>query len=671
MYSFTLPSQRFSLYENMPNLRALSTESYGIFKHLPIPQMPINDVIESFLNLLERDQALSDTWAELTHYDRVVNDRIYRDLHAQELEAYEAHSNAITLDPILYNQFIVFKSALKASQSPEEFRDPLVMALDLIIKQMKKAGSHLNQASRHKLQSLALEISSLEQKFEENNLDASEKIVLNCQASELKGLSDGQLGLLKIHPETQLYQINRTPLCRQIIMEYAEDRSLREQYYKYCSKKCGPTEGDFNNLYTADKILKLKKERAKVLGFSSYRAFQVSDRFAESEDNIEDFYTKFFTQVPLHAHKEQNRLRAFAWERDQIEIQPWDAAFYSRLEEESLLNINEEELSHYFPVDFVTEYMLRLFENLYQLKFEVRSSVEADCLWNESLKIVEVYVSESNRYIGRIYLDLFQRPGKMSGAWLSEFQSFSSYPKDRPTIVFCICNTQSEEQFLFEELQTLYHEFGHALHALLSQKSMAICSGIDDVPWDIVELPSILSEQWVSNPEDLKKMSLHLVSGESLSDQWISAIVLKSQYGAGKFLLRQMIFGFYDWSAHGTKVPENLLDLWQNIAGKYAVMPILKEDTFPMTFTHIFSGGYSAGYYSYLWAEVYVHQVYKKLKDRAQKSSWQDAGKLFKEAFLSQGSVDGLKKRLEDFLEEPLSIDPLLQHYGLYNEDIL
>jgi len=670
MYHFTPPAQRSELYKQMPILRAASLKAYQLFKAIDITESSLDNAMQSFLFVLDQDCILDLAWAVLGHYDRVVNDKQYREIHAQELALYEAHANNILLDPELFQKLSHSQSLLEFAGTVNRQSKALIDAIDVYLRHMKKSGSHLNTDSRAKLSEIAQEISALEQKFEENNLDASEEIIMNCSEEELQGLLPSHFELLIKNEQTGLYAINRTPLCRQSLLEYAVNRSLREKYYKDYIKKCGPEDGSWDSTGLANSLLAFKSQKAHILGFESYRALQVHDRFAGNELNLNAFYQEFFDKIPFYAHKEHERLQDFAHKRDHIDLMPWDASYYARLEEESLLNLNEDAIRQYFPISHVIQHMFTIFQEVYDLHFELRKSVLEDKLWHDDVMIVEVTVCSTGERLGRIYMDLFQRPGKMSGAWMSGFRNFATYPESQDSIVFCICNTQSKETFLLEEVQTLFHEFGHSLHSILSRQTMAICSGIDNVPWDIVELPSILSEQWVGQEEHLKNMSQHIDTKEPLPPEWIAAILKKSQYAAGKFLLRQMILGFYDWTIHAKNTSENLLDTWQNISAKYAVMPILKNDSFPMTFTHIFSGGYSSGYYSYLWAEVYVHQVYKKMQDIAQKDSWAKAGDLFKKAFLALGADRDLKTKLDVFLEDPLTIDPLMTHYGLKEEGV-
>ncbi len=670
MYRFHKLEQRTALYQELALLSAKIDQSYAIWSQINFEDADPLEVEAAFIHFLRSRYDLDVLWGEISLYDRVMHSKELRALHAQSLEELQKFSMKYLFDPDLYHSFEKALNVFEKHQKSYPRMSACAEVIHRFLKHMRQAGAHLSAEKKEELQKINLELSSLSQHFQQNVLDSEEHTIFEWPEESLKGLSVEQKKLLSINQENGLYQMNRTALCRQLVLDYVENRDLRAQYYRACITRCGPADicKNANNADITQTLLDLRLKKANILGYPSYQHEQLSDRLAQSPSEVDDFYKQFLDLLPNIARQEIDILQIYAKKQALIEdsLSHWDIAYCSRLQEESLLNITEQELKDYFGKDHVLAEFFKVFSELYGLSFEPVMT-DPGSFWHEDVFCVAVYEQKNHTLLGYIYFDLFQRPLKMSGAWMDELSVSTDYQDWKNVAhILCISNFHEKEQWRSDEVQTLYHELGHCLHGLLSRHPLAPCSGISDVPWDIVELPSMLAEQWSKQPVFLKNLGQHKDTQEPLPQEWIEKIYSKERYGAARFLLRQALLGFYDWNAHNQNFHrEETISSWREIGGKYWPLGVLESDCFPMTFCHIFSGGYSAGYYSYLWAEVYVHQVYAKMQALAEATSWSEAGMAFRKAFLNRGGDANLKKNLDDFLGEPLSVDYLLTYYGL------
>ena len=338
------------------------------------------------------------------------------------------------------------------------------------------------------------------------------------------------------------------------------------------------------------------------------------------------------------------------------------ADYVNDIREKKTLDFNEQELKVYFPLEHVQNQMFELFGNLYGFSVKERQDIQT---WHEDARAYELVAKQTGQTIGFLLADFFARPKKRSGAWMSDARSFVSYKNwEEKPVAHLICNFQkaSRPTLTFRDVETLFHEFGHSLHHLLTERTLPSIAGINEVAWDIVELPSQLNEQWCYQPEILKKLSSHLDTQEPLSDKLIQKVIDSRCFHASLHLIRQLEFSQFDWKIHAQSSCENPIEFWKEMRADINVTPSYELNAFPLSFSHIFSGGYAAGYYSYLWAEAYCHQVFDHFKKHEfSKQVTED----FKKSFLSRGGDLHLKDTLHKYLQNEQDLTPLLQAYAI------
>jgi oligopeptidase A len=449
-----------------------------------------------------------------------------------------------------------------------------------------------------------------------------------------------------------------------MIMTNCSHRGLRERLYKAYAHRAsrydenGPA---YDNAAVAVSILNLRREEAALLGYPEYAQYALSKRFAHTPESVSTFLKQLIIAIKPKAEKEFIKIKTLAINDGLTEIEPWDVAFYSEQLKKQELSIHDEEIREYFTLDRVLPLMLETFGDMYGFK----TRQEHFPSWHKDVISLSLLNNKTQDPIGVLYIDLYARNGKRQGAWMSgagskvDYKSWKALP-----VAYIVCNFRKDDEgtLSFDDLQTLFHEFGHSLHHLLTQRTLPSIAGINQVPWDIVELPSQLSEQWCFEKSFLKKLSAHRDTKQPLSDDLINNLIKTRQFMASLFLLRQLEFASFDWGIHGKDHINDVVGYWHEIRRDIAVTPSIATHAFPLSFSHIFDGGYAAGYYSYLWADAYVYQVYEKMKAY---KTMHSAGTAFKEKFLTIGPSLSLQESLHEFLGEEQSIKPFLKAYGI------
>lgn len=517
-----------------------------------------------------------------------------------------AFSNDIILNNELFNkiQFIYqIKNELNLSDEQE-------MLLTKKYKNFVRNGANLNDDQKSELRKIDAELAKLKLKFGENVLAETHNFELHITAEEdLKGLPESAIEAAELAAKQQqkkgwLFTLDYPSYIP--FVTYAENRKLRKKMAIAFGAKAFKN-NNYNNTQNVLNIVKLRHQRAKLLGYHSHAHFVLEERMAETPKNVSDFLNDLLEKATPAAEKDFKKLTNLAKKDGIKKLEKWDAAYYSEKLKKELFDFEEEKLKPYFKLDNVIEGVFLIAHKLYNLIFEEITTIEK---YHEDVKTYKVTDNAGN-YIAILYTDFFPRKGKRNGAWMTSYKNqwIKNQKNSRPHISI-VCNftkpTKTKPSLLtFNEVTTLFHEFGHALHGMLANTTYPSLSGTN-VYWDFVELPSQIFENWCYQKEALNLFARHFETNELISMDSIEKIKKSSNFLEGIQTLRQLSFGILDMEWH-SKDPSHITDVknFETTAFKSTQLyPDVKDNCMSTSFSHIFQGGYSSGYYSYKWAEV-------------------------------------------------------------------
>ncbi|MDV7697331.1 M3 family metallopeptidase [Chryseobacterium soli] len=495
------------------------------------------------------------------------------------------------------------------------------MLLEETYKGFVRNGALLNEEDKEKLQKISMDLSLKSLQFGQNVLASTNAYYKHItQKEELAGIPEAIIE--QYAEEAKERNLEGWVVTLQYpsyipLMTYAENRNLRKELALANGKKSFDG-GEFDNQHMIKEILELKQQKAELLGYATYADFVLEERMAKSPGKVLDFLNEMLTKAKPYADKEIEELKALA-KADGIEdMQSYDHSFYAEKLRKEKYDLNDEELKPYFPLDQVQDAVFGLAGQLFGLSFKERSDIQK---YHEDVKVYEV--QENGEYKSLLYVDYFPRKGKRAGAWMTSYknQYIKNGENSRPHISI-VCNfskpTKDTPSLLtFQEVTTLFHEFGHALHGMLANTQYPTLSGTS-VKWDFVELPSQFLENFCYEPEFLKTFAKHYTTGEVLPDDKIQKIEQSKNFMEGYQTMRQLGFGILDMNYH-TKVAELEHETVKEFEDKYTkatqLYPSNPETAMSPSFSHIFQGGYSAGYYSYKWAEVLDADAFQYFKE--------------------------------------------------------
>lgn len=544
------------------------------------------------------------------------------------------------------------------------------------LRDFRLAGVALAPNRKKRFRALAERLTRLQSRFEENLMDAGQGWSLRVDdETRLSGLPESVRALARQNARGKGedgWTLTLDQPCYRPAMEYCEDRSLREEMYEaYVTRASdrGPNAGRWDNGGIMNEIVVLRTETARLLDFPSYAHYSLERKMARSPDEVLRFLHSLAKHARPVAQWELEELRAYARKRHGVtRLEPWDVPYYSTRLFEERYSLSQEALRAYFPVPSVLEGMFEIVRRLYGI--EVRPHDRPVPVWHPDVCLYTVS-DERGETRGHFYLDLYARAHKRGGAWMDECTSRHRFEDrlQRP-IAYLTCNftpplEDCPSLLTHEELVTLFHEFGHVLHHLLTLVDHAGVSGINGVPWDAVELPSQFQENWCWEKEALDLTSRHYRDAKPLPAEWIERLRAARNFQAGMQLVRQLEFALFDFRLHHESTPRGRLDiqcLLDEVRSQVAVVVPPCYNRFQNGFSHIFSGGYGAGYYGYLWAEVLAADAYSRFQKEGLFSP--QAGRDFLHVFLEQG---GVREPLDLFVEfrgrEPDS-QALLRRFG-------
>ena len=575
-------------------------------------------------------------------------------------------SNDITLNTALFNRV----KAVYDAKSQLELTTEQLTLLDKKYKGFSRNGANLPEDKKEQLRAIDKELGQLKLKFGENVLAETNAYELHLtDADDLSGLPDGAKEAARQLAESKGkdgWMITLDYPSYIPFMTYADNRSLREKLSRVFGSK-GFKDNAFNNESIVLRIANLRYERAQLLGYASHAHFVLEERMAETPGKVNSFLNDLLEKAKPAAIKEFENLKAFAKELDGIEdLQKWDSAYYSEKLKQKLFDLDDEQLKPYFKLEHVIDGAFTVANKLFGLQFEAIDTIDK---YHEDVITYKV-TDEAGDLVSIFYADFFPRAGKRNGAWMTSYkpQMIKDGVNERPHVSI-VCNftkpTKSKPSLLtFNEVTTLFHEFGHALHGMLANTTYPSLSGTN-VYWDFVELPSQILENWCYEEETLELFATHYETGANIPMELIEKIKASATFHEGMQTLRQLSFGLLDMSWHGQDPTDIETVKGQELEAFKAttLYPDVAENCMSTAFSHIFQGGYSSGYYSYKWAEVLDADAFEYFKDEGIFNK--TVADKFKTYVLSQGGTENPMTLYKKFRGQEPKPEALLRRAGL------
>lgn len=615
------------------------------------------------------EDELEVLWSPFSHLHAVVNSDELRKCYKLCLPKLSAYESAIGQNIDLYNAICsIDKSLLDSVQKK---------IIDDSVRGFKLSGVTLVDAKKKRFEEIQAELSELSNQFDNNLLDATQAYELPITDEEkLRGLPEHALSAAKELAATKGlpgWTLNLETPCYLAVVTYADDRNLREEFYRaYVTRASdeGPFAGKFDNSDVMNNIMKLRDEKAKLLGFGSYAELSIAPKMAESTNQVTDFLTDLCKRAYGQAEDEFVELKNFASKHYSIEqVEPWDISYLSEKKQQKEFSVSQEMLRPYFPLPKVMSGLYAIINKLYGMHME---EVEDFDSWHDDVTCYRV-IDDKNELRGLVYIDLFARQNKRGGAWMDGCQSRRKL-KDGTVltpIAMLTCNFAKPvagqvATLSHDEVITLFHEFGHCLHHVLTKVDYSSASGTHGVEWDAVELPSQFFENWCWEEEALALLTRHVKTGEQLSKALFDQVIAAKNFQSAMVMMRQLEFSLFDFRIH-QEYDANIFNFIQSVLddvrSKTAVVPIASYNRFQHGFSHIFAGGYAAGYYSYKWAEVLSSDAFSRFEDEGIFNA--KTGRDFLHNILEVGGSVKASVAFEKFRGRQANVEALLKHNGI------
>lgn len=615
---------------------------------------------------------LSLFWSPIEHLNAVKNSPELREAYTKCLPELSQYHTWLAQNEMLYQRF----QQLADSSEFQQLTPAQQKYIQNELRDFRLAGIALPQDKKIIYAQLQQDLSQLCNHFEENILDATDAWSLLIEdKSRLKGLADDIIQLAQHAAEEKQqagYLFNLQAPSYLAIMSYADDRALRQTFYEAWVTRAsdqGPFAGKFDNSQTMFAILQKRHELAQLLGFNNFAEYSLATKMAKSCPEVLTFLNTLASKAKPFAEKDYQDLRAFAKDLGVNDLQVWDLAYYSEKLKQQRFTIDEQALRAYFPIETVVAGLFEVSKRLFNLTIEAVEKVDA---WHEDVRFYQI--KENGQIIAYFYFDLFARAKKRGGAWMDDAKTRWHLPDGQIQlpVAYLTCNftpaTKTSPALLtHDEVITLFHEFGHGLHHMLTQVDVLGVSGIHGVNWDAVELPSQFFENWCWQEEALAFISKHYQQQNALPAEILKNLLAAKNFQAGLFLVRQLEFALFDFRLHmefdPTQGPEQIQRILTEVRQQVSVIPVPSYHRFQHSFSHIFAGGYAAGYYSYLWAEVLACDAFSLFEEQGVFNA--AAGQRFREHILAKGGSEDAGDLFEAFRGRKPQLEALLKNYGL------
>lgn len=618
----------------------------------------------------EMGEKFTRAWSPVSHLNSVKNSPELREAYEACLPLLSEYSTWVGQHKPLYQAY----KQLKESEQYATLTKAQKKVVDNSLRDFELSGIGLPDDKQKRYGEIVAKLSELSSKYSNNVLDATmgwSKLITDIK--ELSGMPESALSAAK--EQAKLKDKEGWLLTLDIpsylpVMTYCDNRDLRFELYQAYNTRAsdqGPNAGKWDNTDIIKQILALRNELAQLLGFNTYADKSLATKMAKSTIQVFEFLNDLATKAKPQGEKELADLKRYAYEFfGASDIKPWDIAYYSEKQKQHLYAINDEELRPYFPQQRVINGLFEVVHRIFGITAKERQGVE---VWDPEVKFYDLFAA-NGELKGSFYLDLYAREHKRGGAWMDDCigrMRFADGHVQKP-VAYLTCNFNrpvgdKPALFTHDEVTTLFHEFGHGLHHMLTEIDTSSVSGINGVPWDAVELPSQFLENWCWQPEALAFISGHYQTGEPLPTDMLEKMLDAKNYQAALFILRQLEFGLFDFKLHTQKDPD-ILNTLAEIRKQVAVVPTVEWGRFPHAFSHIFAGGYAAGYYSYLWAEVLSADAFSRFEEEGIFNA--KTGNAFLDNILSQGGSDEPMTLFKNFRGREPQLEALLRHYGIH-----
>jgi len=623
---------------------------------------------------------LNQAWSPVSHLNSVVNSDELREAYNNSIVKLTAFSTEMSQNSALYKAY----EALANSDEYPSLSIAQQKTIDNALRDFRLAGVALSDEKKQRYGEIAKRLSELQTQFSNNVLDATQawhKHIESKNVAALVGLPEGALA--QAAEAAKLKSLEGYVITLDIpsylaVMTYADDRALRQEMYRAYSSRASKggqlaaaSDQDvagWDNSPLIEEILALRHEKSLLLDFNNYAEFSLASKMAEDADQVEGFLTQLAESSVSVAHKDMAELAEYAKQKQNLDaIEAWDIAYFSEKLREEKYSVSQEELKPYFPSGRVVEGLFKVVNELYDIDVEEDKSVEK---WHDDVQFFNI--SRQGKLIASFYLDLFARNKKRGGAWMDDCRArrATDHGLQLP-VAYLTCNFtppvgDTPALLTHDEVVTLFHEFGHGLHHMLSKIEVASVSGINGVPWDAVELPSQFLENWCWEKSVVPLISGHYETGEVLPSSLLNKLLEAKNFQSGMAMVRQLEFALFDFRLHRQYNPNDVVDpqeVLDKVRNEVAVVKPPAFNKFQNGFGHIFAGGYAAGYYSYKWAEVLSADAFSLFEEEGVFNK--ATGEKFLTEILERGGSEEPMTLFKRFRGREPEIGPLLRHSGI------
>jgi len=624
---------------------------------------------ENFVEPIEIiSEKISRAWGQIEHLNAVVNsDNLRKAYNDNLIKLTEFYTN-LSQDESLYKKY----QSLKDSEAFKSLTSSQKRIIDNVLREFKLGGAELNETDKKRFKAIQEKLAKLSTQFEENILDATNEFsIIVDNLDELMGIPEENIKKALAdakEDKKEGYKFTLHFPSYLPVMQYADSRPLREKlYHAYATRASELASPKFDNTKLIEEILALRYESSKLLGFKNFAEMSLVTKMAKSSEEVISFLMDLANKAKPFALKDMDELKSFSKTLNIEKLEAWDVAYVSEKLRQAKYSFSENEVKQYFPEHRVLKGLFKVVETIFKLKI-IKSDAPT---WHKDISFYSIK-NEEDELIGQFYFDLYARNHKRGGAWMDEAISrYKNSLESSHPVAFLTCNFSSPSEnkpalFSHDDVITLFHEFGHGLHHMLTTVDDYSISGIKGVEWDAVELPSQFMENFCWEWEVVKHMTEHVDNKDPLPKTLFDKMIEAKNFQSGMQTLRQIEFSLFDIKLHTEYSNQNKINpltLLETIRDEIAVVRPPSWNRFPNSFSHIFAGGYAAGYYSYKWAEVLASDAFSLFEEQGILSS--HAGQKFRNEVLSKG---GSRPAMESFVafrgREP-SVDALLRHNGM------
>ncbi|KAF0808309.1 oligopeptidase A [Alcanivorax xiamenensis] len=618
----------------------------------------------------EEDDRLGKAFGPVGHLNAVAQNEALREAYNACLPLLSEYGTEVGQNSALFAAYqALHDSAEFATLSEAQRKD-----INNTLRDFRLSGVALGEEDKRRYMENAKRLSELTTQYENQLLDATQnwkKHVTDEQ--ELDGLPE--TALAGTADRARAEELDGWLLTLDFpvylaVMSHARNRALREEMYRAFTTRAsdqGPDAGRFDNGPVMDEILALRDAQAKLLGFESYAEKSLATKMARNVDEVITFLHDLARKARPQAEKELRELRDFAAEQGATDLQPWDIGFWSERLREARYDLSDEALRPWFPAEKVIDGMFAVVGKLFGIRFRQRDDVDT---WHPDVRFFEL-VDDDDGVRAAFYLDMYARTGKRGGAWMDDarIRRRRLDGSVQTPVAYLTCNFAPPAGgkpglLTHDEVVTLFHEFGHGLHHMLTEQEVSGISGINGVAWDAVELPSQFLENWCWTEEGLAMISGHYETGEPLPKAMLDKMLAAKNFQSAMAMMRQLEFSLFDMRLHAEYTPElNIQNVLDEVRDEVAVIQPPAFNRFQNGFSHIFAGGYAAGYYSYKWAEVLSSDAYSRFEEEGTFN--EETGRAFRDNILALGGSREPMELFKAFRGREPSVEPLLRHSGI------